>query len=230
MAVLFALKAFCGFTLLVESILCITALIVLWYTCETYLIRKANQENLFKTQRPAVGYTFFTNVEKPMDTRFVITNLSDYPVAALVKCTFKSGEKPFENNWPEYAGARYWNLQFRDSKEGHFSLFDLYQRANYLSQDQIEELRSSSWDEIYKRITENLIFEYDLKDFPRLVMEVEVYCANSLGQSTFYPPTLYYHDPFRMVWIPTVTDDKPYWKFDQEPKWIKEHLSKRNKS
>jgi hypothetical protein len=227
---LFIWKVFFGFTWLTESILCITAFIVFWYTCETHLIRKANNEILFKAQRPVVGYSFFTNDRNPLDTRFTISNLSDYRVAALVKCTFKSAGKTLENIWPGYKGNRYWNLQYRESKEGHFSLLSLYQLAGYFDQDQLEDLRSSSLDDIRDKITNILIFKYNLQDPPKLTMEVEVYCTNYLGQSTFYPTTIYRHDPFRMVWIPTLTDDKPYWKLDQEPKWVKESRSELNES
>jgi len=221
-AALFALKVFFGFTLLTESILGITALIVFWYTHETYLIRKANQEILFKSQRPVVGYTFFPNENNHWDTIFNITNLSDYPVATLVKCTFKCAGKPFENNWPEYNGILYWNLQFRETKEGHFDLRHLYQRAGYFDQDQLKNINDNKFLEI-------MIIKYN-NDPPKLTMEVEVYCINFLGQSTFYPTTLYSHDPFRKVWITTLTADKPYWKFEQEPNWVKKFLSERNES
>ena len=58
------IDVFYNFSTLSDLILAITAIIVLWYTFETYEIRVANQEIVFKSQRPAINFSLFIHEKK----------------------------------------------------------------------------------------------------------------------------------------------------------------------
>lgn len=116
-----------------EGILGITAIIVLWYTWETSQIRKAEREitevsraSLLKMYRPAISCSVFSNKTKPYDTRIRLLNLSDIAVAVSLNCNLKVDGELIKEFSPAYEGKDYWNLQFREEKEGHFSVLDLY--------------------------------------------------------------------------------------------------------
>ena len=87
--ILLIMGVYYNWNFLSDILLALTAIIILWYTLETFFIRNYNQDLLKKSQRPAIGYIIFINETQPIDTRFRIVNHSDYPVAVLIKCVFK---------------------------------------------------------------------------------------------------------------------------------------------
>jgi hypothetical protein len=215
----------CKFQYLSETILAITAIIILWYTWETFQIRKSNQELLYKSRRPVVGFEIFVNKDKPVDTWFRLINHSDYPVAALVKCNFKLGGKEVPNVWDAYNGKEFWNLQYKQIKEGHFNWLDLYSKLSLFSGEEIKELKTSNYEHVKREITKGLILKYDFESPPNLTMDVEIFCLNDHDEKLYYPSVHYEFDPYRIGWVVNLTSKKPYWKFESEPIWVKNVLS-----
>ncbi len=225
--ILIILKAHLLRSLITDIILSITALILFWYTWETSEIRKsneiiaeANKEMMERANRPIVTYEVYTNKEIPYQTRFKIINLSNYPVAALINCNFKIGEKTVQNFSQDYDGSRYWNLQIGQKKEGHFSFLDIYKLANLISGDAVNGIMSGDANHVKKRNTEYLMIAFNMKDPPELTMNLEIYCKNDKGLETNYTPVKYSYEPFEMVWIPVITSEKPYWIYDKKPSWV----------
>lgn len=216
---------------LVEAILAITAIIILWYTRETSEIRRsekiiaeANKEIIKKYYRPIVNFCLFTNTENPFDIRFNLLNQSEYATAVQVKCTFKFKGEKIKDIWPEYDGKQYWNLQYKEEKEGHFSIFDLYFKSGLLSKEKIKELKLLIPEDAMRKMNSDLIAEYNLSDPPELSMDLELFCSNDLGFSSYYPPIHYDYDHFRRIWVPTLTSDKPYWEYNSKPSWVNSYF------
>jgi hypothetical protein len=119
-----------------DIIVAITALIILWYTIETYRIRKANiiiananSEALFRMRRPTVSYNLFSKKKIPSYTFFKLINQSNYPVSVLVKCNFRINGNILGDIWPSYDGKEYWNLQYSQNITDNFCWLELYSRA-----------------------------------------------------------------------------------------------------
>lgn len=235
LAVMFA-GIFCMTTFISEGILGITALIILWYTWETSQIRKAEREiaevnkaSLLKSYHPAVGYSIFTSKNKPYDTRIHLVNLSDIGAAVKLNCNLKIEGKLIKDFSPAYEGKDYWNLQFREEKEGHFSVLELYLRNGLISEEEIQKVKDAGEPgEIRKQFNSTFAFrpKRDGLDTapsipPEISMDLEIYCCNDKEQEAYYPPVHYKFDSFRMIWIPTVTNEKPYWDFKDKPDWIR---------
>lgn len=225
--ILFSLKILFNYSLLSESILALTALIVLWYTLETYEIRKATQETIFKTQRPAVSYQLFVHENNPFDTRFRLTNNSDYPVAVRVKCSFSIENDPIEDIWPSYDGIEYWNLQYRQTKEGHFNLLSLYGKklfnkdeATNLFQISKKKLNRKIISKIKKQIIAKLEEIPVTAKEPKLLLHLEVFSENDKGMYIYYPKVKFVHDLNRDAWIPFITSKMPYWELTAKPDWL----------
>ena len=223
--VLLTMGIYCDFEFLSDTLLAITALIILWYTWETFLIRKSNQDLLQKSRRPAVGYVVFTNEKQPVDTRFRIINHSEYPVAALIKCVFKIDDKVVPNIWPAYNGKEYWNVQFKEMKEGHFNWLELYSKIGIFTDEELEEIKKSKYEGVKRKITKDLILSYDFKKPPVLKMSIEIFCVNEFGEKMYYPPAYYEFDPYRIGWVAHLTSTIPYWEYDAKPKWIENKIT-----
>ena len=207
-----------------EGVLGITAVIILWYTWETSKIRKsneiiaqANEEASKRNKMPSVGYNVYTHPDYSYDTRFQLINQSMYPVAVKVRCNFKIDGEPLEGFSADYDGTRYWNLQIKEEKEGHFSWLDLHEKAGLITQSEVVKIKTGSV------LAEKLINDYFIETlnlkWPQLTMEIELYCKNQIGFFTYYPPASYKYDYDKRVWIPTLTSDKPYWEFESKPSW-----------
>ena len=143
-----------------EGILGITGLIILWYTWETSEIRKAekqiaeaSKEGLERRRRPIVATTIYRNPKKVYDTLFIIRNLSEYEVAVRVNCNFKINGEIIKGVSPSYDGSHYWNMQYREEKQGHFSWLDLLLLKGLISRETNEELKKNSKDKIISLIT-----------------------------------------------------------------------------
>jgi hypothetical protein len=54
---------------------------------------------------------------------------------------------------------------------------------------------------------------------PEISMDLEIHCWNEKKQEAHYPPVHYKFDLGRMIWIPTLTNEKPYWEFEHKPDW-----------
>lgn len=226
---------FWNITFVSEGILGITAIIILWYTWETSQIRKAEREiaevsraSLLKFYRPAAGCSVLTNKNKPFDTRISLLNLSDIAVAVKLHCNLTVDGESIKNFSPAYEGKDYWNLQFREEKEGHFSVLDLYFKRGLISKEEMQKIKEAGEPEdIRKQFYETFAFRHN-EDGPsigssipyEITMDLEIYCRNDKEQEAYYPPVHYKFDSFRMIWIPTLTSEKPYWDFDEKPDWI----------
>ncbi len=217
------------FTLISEGVQGIMAIVILWYTWETSQIRKAEREiaevskaSLLKSYRAAVGHSVYTNKKQPYDTRFRVVNLSDLGVAVRIRCNLSIDGEPIVNYAPAYEGKKFWNLQYKEEKEGHLNWLGLYLHKQLISKDQLDKIKSAGGPkEIMSKIHDYLAFTFNLGKPPKITMDVEIYCCNDKGQSTYYPPVHYKFDPFRIIWIPEITNDKPYWKYNDTPDWIK---------
>lgn len=231
--------AFWNITAVSEGILGITAIIILWYTWETSQIRRAEREiaevsraSLFRLYRPAIGCSVFTNEEKPYDTRIGLFNLSDIAVAVNLHCNLKVNGESIRNFSPAYEGKDYWNLQFREEKEGHFSVLDLYLKRGLISEKEIQKIKEAgNPDQIRTQFYNTFAFgpNTDASSAvpstpPEISMDLEIYCYNDKKQETYYPPVHYKFNSFRMIWIPTLTNEKPYWDFEDKPDWIKSNV------
>jgi hypothetical protein len=215
-------------TFISEGILGITAIVILWYTWETSQIRKAEREiaevskaSLLKSYRPAVGHSIFTNENTPYDTRIGLVNLSDMGVAVKLRCNLKVDGEPIVDFAPAYEGTEFWNLQYKEEKEGHFNWLGLYLKKDLISKETINYIKEAGGpEEIRRKIHEYLTFTFNMSEPPKISMDIEIYCFNDKNQTAYYPPVHYSFDPYRMIWIPTITNEKPYWEFKDKPDWI----------
>lgn len=206
------------FDLYSDIILAITALIILWYTFETAEIRKSeniiaktSEENLKRLKSPTVICTIFTNPDNSLDTRVRLSNLSDYPVAVKLNLNIKIADERV-NFSPSYNGEHYWNLQYKEANEGHFSWLDLFRKHNLISEDDYKDIKNSSIAERISKSTSFLQRNFSSKP-PKITMDKEVFCENEMGLTAYYPPMHYDYDYARKVWIPILTSDKPYWEY-----------------
>lgn len=209
-----------------DDILGMTAIILIWYTYETSRIRKAemiiseaNRESLERNRQPVIGYSIIKNPENPSDTRFRIENISSYTIAAQVNCNFKIDNELLRNLSPSYDGQHYWNLQPLEVKEGHFSWMDLYVTKDIMPASEKDKINTGSPEDIIKQTCEYIAFHHNF-DPPKLTMDIEIYCRNNQNRSTYYLPTHYDYDYARMVWVPTLTSEKPFWDYDSKPSWL----------
>ena len=231
--------AFWNINFVSEGILGITAIIILWYTWETSQVRRAEQEiaevsraSLLKLYRPAIGCSVFINEKKSYDTRISLLNLSDIAVAVNLHCNLKVNGEPVKDFSPAYEGKDYWNLQYREEKEGHFSVLDLYLKRGLISKDEIQKITEAGEpDEVRKQFHNTFAFRPNTDVLstgpanpPEISMDLEIYCCNDKKQEAYYPPVHYKFDTFRMIWIPTLTNEKPYWDFEDKPDWIKSNV------
>lgn len=188
-------------------ILALTAIIILWYTYETHLIRKYNQELIKRSRRPSVGYRIYPLEKDARETGFEIVNYSDYPVAVKVYCNFRIKNEIIKNEWPAYSGQEYWNLQFNQMKFGHFNIVNLLKVK--LEADEIVQLKKVDYKTFKELVSSENKFSSSLSD---IEMEIKIISQNSLGDEISYPIAHYKFDIARMIWISTVTSKKPYWE------------------
>lgn len=215
------IKFICDFNFYSDIILVITALIILWYTFETAEIRKSeniiaktSEENLKRLKSPAVICTIFTNPDNSLDTRVRLSNQSDYPVAVKLNLNIKIADESV-NFSPAYNGEHYWNLQYKEANEGHFSWLDLFKKHNLISEDDYKDIKNSSITERISKSTSFLQRNF-ISNPPKITMDKEIFCENEMGLTAYYPPMHYDYDYTRKVWIPILTSEKPYW--DYRPK------------
>ncbi len=229
---LFFSGVFWNLTFVSDGILGITGIIILWYTRETSQIRKAEQEiakdsreSLLKSYRPSIGCSVFANKVIPYDTRIKLVNLSDIPVAVNLHCNLKVDGELIRDFLPAYEGKDYWNLQFREQKEGHFSVLDLYLKKDLISEEEMQNIKEAGKpEEIREQLYKSFVFESKTLGPgtpPEISMDIEIYCRNDKDEEAYYPPVHYRFDSSKMIWIPTVTNQKPYWDFGDKPDWIK---------
>jgi len=219
-------KLFCDFNFYSESILAVTAVIILWYTHETSEIRKseniiadATKENQQRFRSPIINCSIFKNKNDPLDTRVRVSNLSNFPVAVRLNCNIKIDGEILKDFSPDYNGRNYWNLQYGEIKEGHFSWLDLFMKKGLLSEEEFQNIRENSIPNGIKKADEYLAFKFNF-NIPKITMDIEVYCENEMGLNTYYPPVHYYYNFDQWSWIPVITSDKPYWEYDSKPIWI----------
>jgi len=207
-------------------VLLITALIILWYTFETYLIRKKEEFVLSREKQPIVEFSLNLNPSNVKYVQFHISNLSNYPVSCLVKLTVKIGDKIVPVTWPEYDGKKYWNLQFRQPKQGHFSWIELLKAPGILSEEQVRSLDNIP----------NLPVEYSARQFLRTTeflkirllvvhIDIDVYSLDEFKMHQCYPTTYYDLDLSRCALIATLCSDHPYFDYDTVPNWVKRKMS-----
>ena len=226
-------------TFISEGILGITAIVILWYTWETSQIRKAEQEIaevnkalLLKSYHPSVGHSIFTDKKVPYDTRIRLVNISEVGAAVQLNCNLKIDGEPIKDFSPAYEGKEYWNLQIREEKEGHFSILDLYLKSGLITVEEIEIIKMAGEpNEIKKQFQKTFVFRPNTEapstvppSPPEISMDLEIYCCNEKKYEAYYPPVHYKFDSFRMIWIPILTNKKPYWEFEEKPDWIKHSL------
>lgn len=211
-SIIIVVDVFWSFKFTSNLILAITAIIVLWYTYETHLIRKsnsdianANNELIKRSRRPSVGYRIYPLEKDPRETGFEIVNYSEHPVAVKVFCKFKLNNEIVKNEWPGYNGEEYWNLQFNQMKFGHFNILNLLKAK--MGEDLINQLKKGDY-------FKDLVFtkeEYSSM-LNSIEMEIQITTQNHLGDSIKYPIDHYKFDAKRKTWISTLTSKKPYWE------------------
>lgn len=188
-------------------ILALTAVIILWYTYETHLIRIYNNELIKRSRRPSIGYRIFPLEKDARETGFEIVNYSEHPVAVKVFCNFKLKNEIIKNEWPAYDGQEYWNLQYNQMKFGHFNVINLL-KEKYES-DEINQLKKVDYKTFKELVSSENKYSSSLNN---IEMEIKIISQNSLGDIINYPIDHYKFDVNRMIWISTLTSKKPYWE------------------
>lgn len=219
-------KLFINIDFYSDTILAVTAIIILIYTYETSKIREANatiasanKELLRRDKSPFVGYKIYTNPDNNLDTRFLLKNNSNYPLSARTNCNIKINEEPLQNYSSAYNGKEYWNLQYGQAKEGHFSWLDLFKAHNLI--DAVERKRiMDEHPNTRQALVEGYFFRRFDNKIPNLTMDVEIYCETELGLNSYYPPVHYDYDFKRKVWVPILTSPIPHWEYLKKPDWI----------
>ncbi len=211
-------------------ILALTAIIVLWYTWETSQIRKAEQESaqisrdrLEHSYRPIIAYAIYPHKKFTYDTRFKIKNLSELPLAARVNCNFTADGVQLDFS-PSYNGSEYWNLQYMEEKTGHFSWLDLHKILGLINEEDFNEIKKCVTIEtislrVSDYIQKTFEKETDPKNKPELSMNVEIFCENERGFSTYYYPVRYDYKYQKNSWVPTLTSENTYWNYSLKPDW-----------
>lgn len=207
--------------------LILTALIVLWYTYETseirkaeHLIARASEESQKHQKRPVIGYSIYTHPDLKHQTRINISNASKYPLAARINCNFRLDGELIQDFSDAYNGRKFWNLQYQEAKEGHFSWLELHVKKGLLEEATLRNIQKmASHDEKNKETMEIIAFFYNHNP-PTLSMDLEIYCENDMGFQTYYPPVHYDYHYRHNVWVPILESDKPYWEFDKKPCWV----------
>jgi hypothetical protein len=119
----------------------------------------------------------------------------------------------------DYDGVKYLNLQVNQQKGGHFSWLDLHEHKGLIPNSEVKKVKATtSKKEAEKIINEYISFVLDF-ELPKLTIDIELYCVNTFGFETYYPPVHYRYDYDKREWIPTLTSDKPYWEFRSKPSW-----------
>lgn len=212
-----------------EGVYAITAIVILWYTWETSQIRRAektiaeaSEEALNRAWRPSVGCVITTDPNIPHETYIEITNQSNYAVAVRINCNFCINGNPIQNFSPDLSGDKYWNLQLNGKKWGHFSWLNLFLHVGMISSQQADQIKNSQ--NAAAAIQDYLIFQFNLpnpsSNPPELTMDLEVYCENERNLFTYYPKVHYKYDFNRLIWIPNITSDEPYWQLGNRPSWV----------
>jgi hypothetical protein len=131
---LILLKVFCVIST-PELIYSLTGVTIFWYTIETYSIARDTKENRKRFEKPIVGLAVYPNESDSLDIRVRLVNLSNYQVAARICCVIKINEERVEDFYDAYAGKEYWNLQFKQTKEGHFSIVYLLLKKETITRE-----------------------------------------------------------------------------------------------
>ena len=199
-------------------ILAITAISVLLYTHQTSIIAKESQHRIESFERPVVGFDLYTNPDCFLDTRVKVTNLSNYPIAVRINIKFKINEELIKDVNPPYEGKEYWNLQYKESKKGHFIWLDWLVKKGLISNSQKQLILNKKEDELseLKKILK--------QSLPKLSLDIDIYCENEKGYSSYYPPVHYDYHYNKFKWVPTLSSDKPFWKYPKKPDWIKNNI------
>jgi hypothetical protein len=224
--VFFGLEIHYGIKYLSEIILSITVVVIFWYTHETMGIRKSeeeiarnNNELLSTAKIPTVHFNVFHHTKKRFDTRFKVINSSKYPVSVRVKFIFRINGNIIDHNIKGYNGRLYWNLQQNEIKEGHFGLLQVISKTELFTEDEIAELKDLHSPDLLKRTFSIMTMKYDFGTWPRLLLDVEVFCENEFKEKTYYPDSHFEYDFKRLIWIPTITSEIPYWEYENRPSW-----------
>ncbi|MFC1550985.1 hypothetical protein ACFL6P_00330 [Candidatus Latescibacterota bacterium] len=216
-----------------DFILWITALILLWYTKETYVIAQATKRNMEITEeryrKPVVGLEISPNTDDINYTRFRIINQSEGAISVLVKCNFKINGEPIIFH-PAYEGTEYWNLQYTEVKEVPIHWIDLCVFNGLIEPSFGEEMKKYSGVKITDVDYPKKEIKNDsdsISKIEKLSMDVEIFCENEY-KSAYYPPAHYDYSLKKKIWVPKVTSKKPYWKYDSIPSWVKKTLENDN--
>lgn len=203
-----------------DIVLLITALIILWYTFETSLIRKKEESVLSRKKQPIVGFTLNLNPSNIRDIQFHISNLSDYPVACLVKMNVKIGENLIPMIWPEYDGKKCWNIQYKESKQGHFDWIEFLKIPGILSTEHIRLLDNIPKLPAQYLANQFLKYNESIKVHLNIQIDLDVFSVNEFKYHSHYPVTRYEFDLSRCALIGTLCSDRPYFDYDTVPDWV----------
>jgi len=205
-----------------EIILLITALIILWYTFETYLIRKKEEFLLTREKKPLVGFSLNLNLDNVSDIQFHISNLSKYPVACLVKLSIKIDENIINIKWPEYDGDKYWNIQVRQTMHGHFRWVELFKGTKIITDEKIQ-----LHENIPKppgKYTREQFLKYSGNDSVKIQstvnIDVDVFSMNEFKEHLSYPQVHYSFDLTQCKLITELCSGHPYFDYDDIPDWL----------
>lgn len=229
--VFFVLDILYDIKYLSEIILSITVVVIFWYTYETMGIRKSeeeiiriNNELLSTAKNPTVHFNVFNNPQKQFDTRFKVMNSAKYPVSSKIKFNFRYNEINIDHNLKGYNGKLYWNLQKNEMKEGHFGLLQILAKTDLFTKTEIDDLKELYGPDLLKKVFSLMVMKFNFNPWPRLLLDVEVFCENEFKCNTYYPDAHYEFDFKRLIWVPTITSDIPYWEFEKKPAWLTEQV------
>jgi len=225
---LFLVKMFFPNFVLTEATYAITAMIIAWYTYETYQIRKIENERMIRESQPIVSINAYVPSDEKYNTVVLISNKSKHSIAALLKCTIKFGINSFVHQSSDYSGRKFWNVPSTQERAGHFDAAKLVLEHIDISNNKLIEydddpdniLNRENPDHIHETLRQKMVDKYlRLSDFPKLTMEIDMYCENHLG-GTFRTFTIYHYDYFYYRWIPEITYNKAYWHYSEKPEWV----------
>lgn len=217
---LFIVALIYNFSFISETLLFLTALIIFWYTFETYKIRKYNQELLYRSKQPIIGYALRLNPDNVFDVGFNLINQSDYQISCLVYFNIRIIDIKVENLWPAYSGKKYWNLQYKQMKYGHFSWLDLFSISGIYSTKEVIGMKKSEAFDVSDYIIRTLTNKFHLDKPPKININVEIFCFNKFKNIAYYPTSHYTLNIQRLLLIADLVSDKPYWKYDSIPDWV----------
>jgi hypothetical protein len=134
-------------------VLTTTAIIVYWYADQTYRLRDIEEKKYDKISEPILNSQIELNNASKDDLFFWLINTSNQRLSCIVNIVYvmkyKGNSTEEEKiHFEPYNGSQLWNLQYKETKKGHFRWTQLI----------------SGFDEIMKDDENRLINKYNISE------------------------------------------------------------------